>query len=108
MYKRDIEDDPYFLNGTRYCYDNVWADLMLADGDHNEVEGAFGYYDLFTWEGWVSAVSIGMFATFLEEMIWNFMLTTFMVLFYLGLPGMTICAEGDIEVFGISLCFWAV
>ena len=46
--------------GRLYCYDNVWADTNLRNGD--EPEGIFGWVDVFTWEGFLHAEVFHIFA----------------------------------------------
>lgn len=113
FWKKDIlsnDDDPYYINGTRYCYDNVFADIELAGGKAEHLEGALKYYDLFTWEGWATAIFFGALKTFFEEMIWNVLILIFFTIFWQNVPNMTICDHDDVEleILGqsISLCFW--
>ena len=47
-----LADDSWKWDQTNYCYDNFVSDLNMHDGD-GEANGIFGYYDLFTWEGWL-------------------------------------------------------
>ena len=86
------EEDPYYIDGIRYCYDNVFADILLAGGNHNKIEGTLRYYDLFTYQGWATAMFFGALRYFFEEGIWNVALLTFLTIFWQNVPAMTICA----------------
>ena len=39
-------------NNYPYCYDNVWADIVLENGRPNK-DSIYSIVDLFTWEGWL-------------------------------------------------------
>ena len=50
LWKTEEQVEKY---GRLYCYDNVWADSLLNNGD--KPPGIFGWLDVFTWTGFGEA-----------------------------------------------------
>jgi len=67
---------PWWKDGQRYCYDNIFADLWLQGGDHTKVKGPLKFFDLFTWKGWVNAMLLGLSREFVEGLVVNLVLVS--------------------------------
>lgn len=119
--------NPWFKDNQRYCYDNIFADLFLQGGDVQRVFGPLQFFDLFTWNGWMSALLMALLREFGEELVWNLIVATamYVYLFVMNPNGANskvssltpggMCAARDMTVslFGIpgteiSLCFFKV
>ena len=93
-------------NTTNYCYDNFVADLNMHDGD-GEAPGIFGYYDMFTWEGyldvWFWRTATNIFINYIAA----FWIAILFVMYYaMSDESLPLCVKGDTMVFGIkNWCF---
>lgn len=56
------------ITWTYKCYDNVFADTILANG---APEGIYAYFDLFTWRGLISFTAVYAFEQWLSEFFDN-------------------------------------
>ena len=96
----------YNWSTTNYCYDNFVADLNMHDGD-GEAKGIFGYYDMFTWEGYLDVWFWRTGQRILVTWLTQFWIATMFVMYYaMADESLPMCVKGDKMVFGISnWCF---
>ena len=90
--------------GRLYCYDNVWADSLLNNGF--KPGGIFGWFDVFTWEGFAQVemfmTVINLLYRFIEETSY----AALFVAYYLSNTNMVWCFPGEtIDMpFGLDAC----
>lgn len=53
-------------NSYPYCYDNIWADVVLENG-RPDSSSIYSIVDLFTWEGWLYLWGVYCVHWFLRE-----------------------------------------
>ena len=90
-------------NSYPYCYDNIWADIVLQNGTPSK-DSIYSIIDLFTWEGWLYAWAVyivhhGIKATF-EGMLY----TLIFMVYYWSVLDEPFCVKGQINIFGWDLC----
>ena len=89
----------YPLYGRLYCYDNVWADTLLQQGEGKW--GAWGNFDPFTWEGFGQAWITKMFWDNLWRLVNNTIFDSMFIIWYLANDDMVWCFPGEkINLFG--------
>ena len=81
------------LYGRLYCYDNVWADTLLRGGD--EPPGVWGYFDVFTWEGFATAWIFKLTWETLKTFIANSIYAAMFTLMYAANDDMVWCFPGE-------------
>lgn len=90
-------------NSYPYCYDNVWADMVLENG-HPSKDSIYSMVDLFTWDGWLY-----MYAVYLVHYAIQYTFRTAVVFFmfmvyYWQVYDQPFCVKGEIDIFGWDLC----
>ena len=82
----------------QYCYDNVFADILLNGGV--EPEGIYGYVDVFTWKGFLQVWGVSIVNDLFAEVAVNTVVGLFLALVYYKLneSGLPICQPGEQEL----------
>ena len=80
---------------TEYCYDNVFADILLEGGD--EPDGIYGYVDMFTWDGFLEVYGISIANKIFTEFMVNSVVSIFLagVFYKFNESGIPLCTEGE-------------
>ena len=79
--------------GRLYCYDNVWADSLLNNGFYPG--GIFGWFDVFTWEGYAQVQVFITIIYMLRRFIVQGIYATIFVFYYLANSNMVWCFPGE-------------
>ena len=83
----------YTPNGTRYCYDNIYADLYLNGGDRPD--GIYGWIDVFTFEGWFWVWIVGILRKTITSLIFNALVGVVFGLIWTTDLSKPLCIEGS-------------
>lgn len=111
--------NPWFKDGVRYCYDNIFADLYLQGGDETRIKGPLQFFDLFTWGGFMTALTMSLVREFAEELVWNFWVVMYLYIYMYAVNVDTtnvwksklvtngICKQDDLylNLFGYNISF---
>ena len=84
-------------NTDHYCYDNVFADMSLNSGD--APSGIYGYIDVFTWEGFVSALVISAMYKSFQGFVASVITALGFVLLFTIRPDIKFCSTGELDKF---------
>ena len=97
---------PYWGFGSDklYCYDNMFADSNLHNGD-GEAKGVYKWFDVYTWSGWLDVYVLIMFFTLFKTIVKDLFYLIFFVGLYLANDDMVWCFPGEkIPFFFMNLC----
>ena len=88
-----------------YCYDNIFADIMLEGGNPS---GIYRSFDMFTWTGWLTDLEFHIIYTFANDLILNLTIAVALAIVF-SQAGLPLCAGTEkIEYFyfgnAVNLC----
>jgi len=90
-------------NSYPYCYDNIWADVVLENGQPPE-NTIYSVIDLFTWEGFIYVWALFCFRYFIEIFAeWLAYMLIFMI-YYFMVQDQPFCVPGEINIAGWDFC----
>ena len=83
-----------------YCYDNVFADFSLSNGDPTDLDSIYTWIDVFTWDGWLKVFVITALWQLGTEIIMSTVIAWFMTeaMQQWGLP---LCNNGELYLTGL-------
>ena len=89
-------DKQYYGFGTDklYCYDNVFADVDLHNGD-GEATGIYQWYDVYTPLGWLETYMFYMLYVLMTTYVRDGLYSVIFTLFYLANDDMVWCFPGE-------------
>lgn len=90
-------------NSYPYCYDNIWADIVLENG-HPNFDSIYSVIDLFTWEGWLYAWAIYCVHHGFQIIFQSTLFFLMFVVYYYSVIDQPFCVKGEIDIFGWDMC----
>ena len=90
-------------NSYPYCYDNIWADVVLKNG-HPDYDSIYSVVDLFTWEGWLYMYVVHLIHYFIQITLRTSLFFLLFMVYYWQVLDEPFCVKGEIDLFGLDIC----
>ena len=87
-------------NYDDYCYDNIIADMTLNSG--NKPKGIYGYFDVYTWEGFFKLMVISAFYQVIKQFVAGTIVALMFVLTFAVRSDLKFCTKGELGNFPLT------